>query len=437
MRKNPILLIFSFLFFQTNHSIFSQSKYEIYTFEDAEFFYAAEAYRDALSLYLQLYKGKYKNNPIVLYKIGICYLSLPGEKNKAIEFLEKASEKANSKFKRYSLTEPFAPIDTWLYLGNAYRIDLKLDKAIEAYNQFLKLSPPNKNNEINIIWAEKQIEACNRAREAIKKPLEITITPFGKPLGNKNNEINPVITHKEDLMIYCIQQKFTNIIYKIEKKNNKWNTPQTLNSMVMSDGNLFPVCISNDGKTLLLNYVDLDKSNIYQSQWNGKRFTPAIPFKEINSKYGESHACISSDNKIIYFTSNRPTSKGGLDIFYIEKITENTWSIPKNIGGPINTEFNEETPFLSITGDTLYFSSQGHSSIGGFDIFYSIRQSNETWSEPFNLGYPVNTTDDDLFYVPINAHSGYQSRYSKETKSLQIVKITINTVLEKDQPYEK
>lgn len=411
-----IILIWTFTL-----PLFAQSRFEKETFEDAEYFFAIETYRDALPLYLQLLKRNYRDNANILYRIGICYLNIAGEKIHAIEYLEKASQNASTNYKKSSLKETYAPIDSWLYLGNAYRVNRHLDKAIEAYETYLRIN--NKISSLEREWVLVQIAACKRAKDAMKNPVAVSFTPLGRPFGTKNNEINPVVTYNEKMAIYAVQQKFYYAVYWTQKKNENWGTPVLLNTTILSDGNMFPVFLSNDGKTLLLNFIDLDKSDIFLSRWNGKRFTPAVPFKEINTKYWESHACLSSDGKTLYFTSNRPTSVGGLDIFFAELLPDSQWSAPRNAGIIINTPLNEETPFLSITGDTLYFASQGHSTIGGFDIFFSIRQSDGSWCEPINMGYPFNTTDDDLFYVPVNATTGYQSRYIPESKSMRIVKI--------------
>lgn len=402
-------------------SLFPQSKFEKTTFEDAEYFFATESYRDALPLYLQLLKRNYRDNANIIYRVGICYLNIPGEKAQAIGYLEKASQKASINYKKSSLKETNAPLDTWLYLGNAYRINMQLEKAIEAYETYLQ-----KNLKISSLekeWVQSQIAACKRAQDAVKNPIAVTFTTMGRPFGTKTNEMNPVFTHNEQMAVYTVEQKFYNAIYWVQKKNGNWSSPVLLNTAILSDGNMFPVFLSDDGKILLLNYVELDKSDIYISRWNGKRFTPAVPFKQINTKYWESHACLSSDGKTLYFTSNQPSSIGGLDIFFCELLPDSQWSEPRNVGIIINTPLNEETPFLSVTGDTLYFASQGHTTIGGFDIFLSIRQPDGSWGEPINPGYPFNTTDDDLFYVPINATTGYQARYIPEAKGMKIVKI--------------
>ncbi|MDQ1296827.1 MAG: Tetratricopeptide repeat protein, partial [Bacteroidota bacterium] len=135
----------------------------------------------------------------------------------------------------------------------------------------------------------------------------------------------------------------------------------------------------------------------------------------INTKYWESHAAISHDNQKLYFTSNRKGSLGGLDIYVSEKDTAGNWGPPSNLGPDINTPYNEETPFLSKDDKTLYFSSKGHFNMGGYDIFYSTILNNGKWSVPLNVGYPVNSTDDDIFFKPVNqGYIGYFAKYTPD-----------------------
>jgi hypothetical protein len=137
----------------------------------------------------------------------------------------------------------------------------------------------------------------------------------------------------------------------------------------------------------------------------------------INTKYWESHASVSYDGKTLYFTSNRKGGYGGLDIYSSTRadVNQDNWEKPVNLGPDINTPFNEETPFISPDGKTLYFSSYGHFNMGGYDIFYSNLLENGKWSVPLNMGYPINTTDDDLFYVPVqDGNFAYVCRYYPE-----------------------
>jgi outer membrane protein OmpA-like peptidoglycan-associated protein len=142
-------------------------------------------------------------------------------------------------------------------------------------------------------------------------------------------------------------------------------------------------------------------SNIYSSEFANFRWNPAKTLgRPINSRYYESHATFAPDGESIYFTSNRDESMGGMDIFRSDLGADSAWSEPVNLGPNINTILNEESPFLTPDGQRMYFSSQGHDNIGGFDIYYSELQADGSWGVPVNLGFPLNTTDDDLAFTP-------------------------------------
>jgi hypothetical protein len=156
--------------------------------------------------------------------------------------------------------------------------------------------------------------------------------------------------------------------------------------------------LSHDGNILLLAMEDPENSDLYLSRFKKGRWSKAEPLpKEINSKWNETNGSFSSDGKILYFTSNRKGGEGDLDIFRSIQQGE-TWSAPQNLGSDVNTPYNEETPFVSVDNSVLYFSSEGHQGMGGFDIYrYDLANPG---SGVVNVGYPVNTTDNNLFYVP-------------------------------------
>ena len=117
------------------------------------------------------------------------------------------------------------------------------------------------------------------------------------------------------------------------------------------------------------------------------------------------------DGKTLYFTSNRAGGYGGLDIYKSERTRGGDWGPAMNLGPVINSKYNEDTPFITADGNTIYFSSMGHYNMGGYDIFYSTRLDNGQWSKPINAGYPLNTTHDDLFFTPVG--DGAYAYYAK------------------------
>lgn len=369
-------------------------------FTDAEFFFVAEEFLDALQDYLEVYKRGYNNNANINYRIGICYLNIPGQKEKSVEYLKKACENASSKFNVSSLNEEYAPLDAWLYLGNAYRILYELDEAIETYNIFLDLNPEQAEEEKK--YALKQIEAAQIANEFFNDPKLVRFNNLGSLINNSSPNHNCLVSGDGSTMIFMTKLPFYEAIYMSVKRGNNWSRPVNITPQLMSDGDQIATGLSYDGKSLLLAKEDIFDSDIYISHFeNGKWAKSKSINKTINSRYWESHASFSKDGNTIYFTSNRRGGFGEMDIYSVSKINEKEWGQPVNLGKNINTELSEDTPFITEDGNSLYFSSQGHITMGGYDYFVS-HYTDTGWGGAENLNYPLCSTDDDLFYYPYN-----------------------------------
>ena len=152
---------------------------------------------------------------------------------------------------------------------------------------------------------------------------------------------------------------------------------------------------------MLLTRSDPFNSDLYISHFEDKRWSTmeALP-RYINTAYYESSASLSGDGQKLYFTSNKKGGYGALDIYVSDMQEDGKWGKPYNVGPKLNTMYNENTPFITEDGELLYFSSQGHTTIGGYDVFLTSRQPDGSWTLPKNLGYPINTPDDDLNYIP-------------------------------------
>jgi len=370
-------------------------------FADAEFFLAGEFYADALSDYMQVYRRGYEDNANINYRIGICYLNIQGQKDKSIAYLEKAKKSVSVKYKESSLREKNAPVDVFLFLGNAYRVNNRLTEAIESYRKYKELLP---EDEVNLHkYTDKQIEACNIANEFMQNASNIEFVNIGKPINSGNDDFKAVISGDGNTLVYMHKLPFYDAVYYSVKKDGAWSEPENITSQLMSDGNQYVSSVSYDGKTLYLTWEDEFNSDIYVSYFADNRWSVSKPLgQEINSKYWESHASISKDNKTLYFTSNRNGGVGEMDIYVSELTGEGFFGPPRNLS-ILNTELNEDTPFITPEGDKLYFSSQGFTNMGGYDIFVSEKGANQEWLVPENMGYPVNSTDDDLFYYPLDS----------------------------------
>lgn len=413
MRKVVLFAIFAI----SSVSLFAQQNLEENeairnVFADAEFFFASDDYIDALLEYQRLYKRGFKDNANINYKMGICYLNIAGEKEKAIDYLQAAKPYASKNYRESALREKNAPFDTYLYLGNAFRVTNQLDSAINAYNKYLELTSSDANLKLNHQFAQKQIENCKNAKNFIKSQSDINVTNLGRPVNNNASNFRAVISGDESSMVYMNALPFYDALYySTRKSDGSWSTPTNITPQVQSDGDQYATGISYDGKILLLSREDAFDSDIYISYFEDGQWTKSSPIgTEINTKYWESHASLSKDGNTLYFASNRQGSKGEMDIYESVKDSEGRWGPPVLLGSNINSSLNEDTPFLTSDGSRLYFSSQGHTNIGGYDIFYVDKMADGSWSKPVNLGYPINSTDDDLFYVPISNTTGYMAK---------------------------
>ncbi len=398
------LTLFAFGFPKT----YSQARIENRNnFYEAESWILFESYKDALPIYTQLLKS-YPTNNNFKYRIGQCYLNISGEKDKAISFLEDAVKNINPEYKEGNFKEKGAPFDALYYLANAYRINNQLDKALETYEMF-KQNLDSKVYDTAVV--ELQIQSCLNAKELMSRPLYVKMDNLGELINESNAEFNPVVSDNNDVLVYSKSEAFYDAILYSTKQDGKWSGPLNMNEILQVDRDYFPTSISKDGNTLYL-YSSLDYDGIiYTSTFANGRWNPIVKLNDnINTKFWESHATVSHDDRKLYFTSNRKGSIGGLDIYVSKRDTSGDWGTPLNLGPVINTIYNEESPFLSKDDKTLFFSSRGHFNMGGYDVFYSTVLDNGEWSVPLNMGYPINSTDDDVFFKP--SGEGYEAYYA-------------------------
>jgi tetratricopeptide (TPR) repeat protein len=406
MSKRVLCLFFTFVFI---FPIYAQENKELQeSFLEAEYFLMNEDYSDALTYYLQLYE-KLPDNANLAYCIGVCYLNIPTKKNLSVEYLETASKNMSAKHKEGSINETDAPYDALFELGNAYRINFKFEMAKETFAKYLETLLPD--DHVNIDFIKHQIEVCDMSKDLISKPVAFTEENVGGLFNDEKDNFNPLISADGKTFAYMVSLKFYDAVMFSRLVNGKWTPPLNITPELQSDGDFYISCLSADGKLLFLSKDDNETSDIYVSSFDGSHWSKTTKLnKNINTKYWESHAFISEDGNQLVFASDRPGGFGGLDLYLSRKINGD-WGPEVNLGPEINTEFNEDRPFLINNGKTLFFSSQGHESIGGYDIFRSDLQTNGLWSNPKNLGYPINTPDDDIFFMPVgDGKSGYYSR---------------------------
>lgn len=403
-----ILLLFVTL------SLQGQTKKEVEeTYKDANSYYYFEDYEEAVALFLQVY-NRYPDNYNLCFKIGVCYLNIPGYKQQAIPFLEKAATNTKKSYNEQSVLETKAPYDAVFYLGNAYFINNQLDKARVQYRKFKELIKDEKS--WNLQYYDHQVSTIKNSEILQTYPVNYFRNNLGEQINNRFANYNPIISGDEKTIAFTTKQKFYQAVFVSRKNGENWSTPINITLDLQVDGNCSTLCLSQDGSELYLFKDDSQDGNIYVSHNNNGTWSPMKKLNEnINTKYYETHASITKDGSKLFFTSNRKGGFGDQDIYVSTRISGDIWGPAENIGGVINTSLNENTPFISTDGISLYFSSEGHNNLGCYDVFYSQKKPDGTWSTPVNLGYPINTTDDDLFFSPIgNGSRGLMAIFAKD-----------------------
>jgi tetratricopeptide (TPR) repeat protein len=412
MKRPPFLSQVLFFLFLIPVTLAAQRDTLHTFFLDAESWFLFEEYAEALPLYMKLHQAD-PENANINYRIGICLLNDPYRKEQSIRYLLEASGHIDPEYKENSFKERAAPPDVLYYLGNAYLVNRKLEEAVDTYERFLEIMDPEVYDRQLV---EAQIRACRNARQLMKVPVDIDLHLLSSLINTRYPDVRPVVSGDGTKMAFVTELPFYDGAFYTERVDGEWTYPRNITPELGFDTDVYPACLSHDGTEMILYYDEDYIGNLYYSRFEEGRWLPAEKMGEpINTRYWESHACFSADGKTLYFTSNRKGTIGGLDIYRSERQADGTWGIPENLGPTINTRYNEMSPFITEDGQTLYFSSYGHFSMGGYDIFYSRRNKDGSWGTPVNLGYPLNTTDDDLFYDPVkNGRGAYYSIYDQK-----------------------
>lgn len=381
-------------------------------FAQAESYYLYEEYELANQLYILL---ETPDNLNIKYKIGTCYLNIPGEKEKSIPYLEEAVKTASYDSKPESFKEMRAPLDAFFFLAKAYMINNELEKGLNTLETFNKLAreTKTKGGMKNLEYIDQQIQACKNAIQFKENPVVFSRKTLGSYFSQGSINDNPAVSFDGNTIVYTERRGIVNVILFSKKERGIWQQPIEITPEINAGEDCSSCSLNSDGTELFLYKTDNYDGAIYSSDYVNGAWTPVKKLnKNINTKFYESHAAISSDGKKLYFTSNRDGGQGNLDIYVSEKDGTGDWGPAVNLGAAINTPYNEDIPFITKNDSVLYFCSEGHSSMGGFDNFKS-QKIGTVWKTPSNLGSPINSTDDDKFFQPVN--NGLNAYYSMTT----------------------
>lgn len=364
------------------------------------------------------------------YRKGYLKLGVWTDWEGAIPYLRKAITNTRVNYDMYSIKEEAAAVDSYFHLARCYHLNEQLDSAKYYYRAFLENT--SKKSEL-IPKAELMLVQCDVAAREIANPRSAVVKNIGPMVNTADPEYSPVVSLDGGSLYFTSRRGWADgstmdlrspnqnqhpedVFVSYADFEGNWTEPSRLDFCV-NDMNEATISVSSDEKRIFI-YQDItDGGDIYFSDVasNDKfEYLDIIMFKDVNTKYWETHCTMTPDGQNFYFVSDRPGGFGGRDIYRIVKLPNGEWSQAQNLGPGINTEYDEDSPFIAVDNKTLYFASNGPSSMGGFDIFMSIRDNENNWSSPINLGYPINSTNDDIYYTTtVDGYKGYLSSFRK------------------------
>ncbi|MDY0216588.1 MAG: OmpA family protein [Bacteroidales bacterium] len=364
-------------------------------------------YQAAQEFFMLAYKLN-PNNADLNYKIGYCIFNDKTSRLGSLPYFEKA----------YKL-KPDVALDIQYYLAQNYHINYEFDKAINYYRSYLNsLSGKTLNDSSAEVY--KKINECENGKILIKKEERVFIDNMGTEINTAYDEYGPVITADESVLMFTskrplvVNQRpergdYIENVYISNRKDKKWTLSENIGKTLNTDYHNAVKALSNDGQQLII-YRGDNGGDLFLSKASGDSWSkPSRLPKQINTNYHEASASFSYDGKTLYFVSDKPGGLGGHDIYQTKVDNRGNWSDPVNLGGVVNTPYEEISVFAHPDGKSLYFSSNGHDNIGGYDIFKTTFE-NGIWTKPVNIGFPINTTENDVFFV-ISA-SGRRAYYS-------------------------
>ena len=337
--------------------------------------------------------------------LGLCYLNTNTGADSAIVMFQKG-------LSTQSAEEQYSPVgqDFFMFLGKAYQITLQPDSALMVYGQLLA-SVPNVDKAFEA-EIEKEMQMCENAKIFLANPIQLTIINLGDDVNSKYDDHSPLVNVYQDLLLFTSRRPSSKLpqltdgqypekVYYAFSDGEGWEKAKALKVFFKNMEHESGLSLSPDGNSLFIYRNDVEGKSIYMSYLENKEWQEPVKLPyPINTSANETHASLSSDRSTLFFTSDRDGGYGGIDIYMCKKDAYGQWGEARNLGASVNTQFDEETSMIHPDGETLYFSSEGHNSMGRMDVFYTQMKADSTWAMPVNLGYPINTPDDDFFFLP-------------------------------------
>ena len=345
------------------------------------------------------------------------------EYRKAAEYFQKAVDLDPDFFPMiyYNMGNAWMAIGEYEQAGDSYKKMLSYDGISERYRQI----------------ARQKIKNCNFAITAIQNPVPFDPVDLGPAINTRDDEYWPTLTADEQTLIFTRQIKkdpegrrvpvnLREDFFVSYNIGDEWSVARSIGPPLGSDLNEGAPSLTADGRLIFFTACNredgMGSCDIYFAERSGNEWgEPVNPGDPVNTSAWEAQPSVSPDGKTLYFASNRRGGKGNMDLWYTLLNENGDWETPVNMGEIINTEGNEMSPYIHVDNQTLYFSSDGHTGMGGYDLFVTRRDDKGEWSEPENLGYPLNTHFDEMGLI-VNARGdkGYFSsdRMSGEVRDI-------------------
>jgi len=366
----------------------------------------------ALPHYLRAQKFNPKN-ALLNAKIGECYLH-SATKQQALAYLQQSQQ----------LDAKAEPRLHYL-LARALHLSGQWEAAIKEYEQARPVAAEATSDDVAVTTDDlaRCVRECHRGLQMQAHPVRVKLENAGLAVNSAMSDYAPLISADESVLLLTSRRAgstggqldaegdgMLEDIYQSDWTGAAWSPARNLGAPVNTARHDATVGLSADGQHLLV-YLEDNEGDIYESDLMGNAWSkPRNLGARLNTRFHESAACYSPDGKYLYFVSDRPDgNRGGRDIYRLELDARTP---AENLGPVINSPYDEEGVFMHPDGKTLYFSSKGHDSMGGYDIFKSTLSEKGQWSEPENLGWPINTPDDDVYFV-LSA-SGQHGYYSSD-----------------------
>ncbi|MGB3949299.1 MAG: hypothetical protein WBM13_15025 [Bacteroidia bacterium] len=417
-------------------------------------YFENEDYGRALKLYLQLFQ-KDKQNLNVNYKIGCCYLQLNDDKSRAIPFLEYVYTKGG-------INNP----DLLLNIGRAYMYAYNFEDALTFFTEYRRIIYEKRfellenyyedclegkidyqkkipNNNFGVV--DRCIENCESAIELFKTPVNVTFEHLGKEINSPYADYNPFVSKDEGTLYFTSRRpsnaddtlsrwetEFQSDVYVSRVKYGEWDTARKFGSFVNTSDDEQCVYVSPDGKNMIISQDnERSRGDLLLVPLDVQSGTPQSFSGPINTQFGEYEGCIVDEGNMVIFSSDRDGGLGESDLYIVKKLPNGRWGLPYNPGAVLNTKYKEAFPIFDEKKNILYFASQGHTNMGGYDIFMSVFDTaTQQFETAVNMGYPINSPDDDmLFSLAENGREGYFASVRKEGYGdLDIYKMSFNAI---------